>query len=261
MLKKLLKYDMKNMLRVLVYIYVVSVGLACITRLINIGKEIQAVAILGSVFAGITYSAVASILINTFVHILRIFITSFYKDESYLTHTLPVKKSKLLLSKFLASLIVVFSSVAVSFLCLFIVLYSKGFIQTLSALIDLAVMNFNMPSWLFITLFVLNIFAQICAMISMSFAAVVKANTYNQKRVLYGLLWFLAFYFATSMATVLISSIAFAVSGNFSDLIASQLSQGAFISILVIGLMVYVGAALLFYLISYKMLKKGVNVD
>ena len=101
MLGRLMKYDIKKMTKILIIMYIISLGLACVTRLINIGKNIQAIFIIGQVFTGLTYSAIVNVLVNTFVHILKVFINNFYKDESYLTHTLPIKKSKLLLSKYL----------------------------------------------------------------------------------------------------------------------------------------------------------------
>ena len=103
------------MTRILVYMYAVSVVLAVITRLINIRDDIQAIRILGMVFAGCTYSAIGNVVVNTFVHIIDVFIKNFYKDESYLTHTLPISKNKLLASKYIASLLVIVASVAVSF--------------------------------------------------------------------------------------------------------------------------------------------------
>ena len=93
-----MKYDLKKMTKLLIYLYPITIALAGITRLINIGKDIQVISIIGSVFASLTYTLVANILVNTIIAIILSFTTSFYKDQSYLTHTLPVKKEKLLLS-------------------------------------------------------------------------------------------------------------------------------------------------------------------
>ena len=101
MIAKLLKYDIKKMSKLLVYLYVAALVSAGLTRFIYIWKDIQFVAILGYVFSAVTYSLIGSILVNTFVHILRVFISNFYKDESYLTHTLPVDRHQLLLSTIL----------------------------------------------------------------------------------------------------------------------------------------------------------------
>lgn len=261
MIKKLLKYDLKKMTRILIYIYIIAVGLAGITRLINIGKNIQAIAIIGYVFSSLTYSALASILVNTFVQILRVFVVNFYKDESYLTHTLPVKKSQLLLSKYLSSLIVIVFSVAVCVISLFIMFYSNTLFLTIRNFVQATVSGFNMPVWLFVGLVILVVFSQICAIISMAFAAVIKANTYNHKRVIKGLLWFAVFYFGSIIATLLMAIVVFALQGNLSQLLASVMSQSAFISILIIGLLTYIAYSIIFYLISKKLFNKGVNVD
>ena len=261
MTKSLLKYDLKNMTKILIYIYIIAVGLAGLTRLINIGSNIQTIAIIGYIFSGLTYSAIGSILVNTFVHILRVFVCNFYKDESYLTHTLPVSKKQLLLSKFLASLIVIFASVFVCFLCFFILFYSPDFMQAIKGFVATAVAGFNMPVWLFIVLIVAVVFSQICAIISMAFSSVVKANTYNHKRVIKGLIWFGLFYFSSIIVTLLLVLLAFAVTGNISQFFATTLSQSSFVGILIVGLLAYIAYSIIFYFICQKLFEKGVNVD
>ena len=66
-----------------------------------------------------------------------------YGDESYLTHTLPVSKKSIYLSKFLTSIITMFSSVLVMVLCAFIAYYSKenmvvvrDFLQIMASIYD-----------------------------------------------------------------------------------------------------------------------------
>lgn len=261
MIKKLMKYDIKKMTKILVYFYVISILLSIITRLINIGKNIQIIAIIGQVFAGLTYSAVASILINTFIHIIKVFACDFYKDESYLIHTLPVTKNQLLISKYLSGLVVVISSVIVSFLSIFIVLYSKEFFETLKVLIEKSITEFNIPVWLFILIMVVLIFAQICAIISMAFTSVVKANTYNSKRSIKSLMWFAIYYFGSMLVTLLIAVIIFAIGGNLSELGASVLSQSSFLTLLILALVCYIIYAFVYYFICKNLFNKGVNVD
>ena len=151
---KLLKYDLKKMTRILIYFYICSIGLACVTRIFDIWNDIYILFIFKQVFAGITYSAIASVLINTFVHILNTFITGFYKDESYLTHTLPVTKSKLLLSKYLAGLIVIVMSVFVSFLSLFIMFYTPQLMATIGDFLSINFVGLSIPVWVIVMLLV-----------------------------------------------------------------------------------------------------------
>ena len=261
MIKRLMKYDLKKMTRILLYIYAISICLAGLTRFVLIWDDIQAVKILGCIFQGLTYSAIGSIIVNTFVHILKVFIDNFYKDESYLTHTLPVNKNKLLISKYLSSLITIFASVVASFLSLFIMFYSKSFMAGLKAIINTVVSGFNMSIGLFIFLLVLIIFSQICAIMSMVFCAVVKGNMYNHKKAGMGLIWFFIYYFGSMVTTILAVVVVFAIRGNLSELTSPILNQDSFILILVLGLVLYVIYAVLFYFITQKLFNKGVNVD
>lgn len=261
MIRKLLKYDIKKLLGFLVYFYVISFGLAIITRLINIGKDIQFIYIIGQVFAGITYASIAQILVNIFTQTIKLFNTDFYKDESYLTHTLPVTKSELLLSKYLSALIVVAISVLVCFLDLTIMLYSKEFMEGLKALLNIVVTGFNMQAWVFVLLIALIIFFQVCALMSMAFFAIVKCNTYSSNRAVKGFIWFFICYFASMTATLIVISIVFAITGNINNLFAQVLPQGTFISILITGLVCYFACSFIFYFLCNKLFNKGVNVE
>jgi hypothetical protein len=208
-----------------------------------------------------TYSAIASILVNTFVHIIKVFIDGFYKDESYLTHTLPVTKKQLLISKYLSSLIVILSSVVVCFLSFFIMYFSSDFIDGLRTLFQMTVANLNISVELFVTIIVLVIFAQICSMISMSFTAIIKANTYNHKRLIKGLIWFAFFYLISTVVTLIITVVIFAIGGILPELASQVLSQKAMITICIEAFVLYFIYAFVYYAISNKLFNKGVNVD
>lgn len=261
MINKLMKYDIKKMTKVLKYFYFISIGLAIISRLINIKKDIQVVAILGQVFMGMTIAAIVNILVNTFIHILKVFLTDFYKDESYLTHTLPINKNKLLLSKYLSALIVIVASFIVCFISLFIMFYSKSFMLSLKSFVELSISGYNLPIGSFVALIALILFVQICCIISMAFTTIVKANTYNQKRILKGLLWLAVYYFGAMIMIIILAVIIFALMGNLPALLAPVLSQNAFITILVIVLVMYLIYSFLYYYLCNKLFNKGVNVD
>lgn len=261
MLKNLMKYDLKAMLKILVWFYAIALVLAGITRIINIGNDVQIVEIIGYIFAGFTYSAIATIIINTFIHILMRFANSFYKDTSYLTHTLPVRKDSLILSKYLSSIIVILASVLVSFLSLFIMFYSPKFMQNLSLALNSAIAGFNISNGLFVCLMILILFAQICAYISMAFTAIVKGYSYNQKRGIKGFLWFLAYFFACMISTLILVVIITALTGDLNSLFTGKMSSSAFLTTLITALITYVAYTIGFYFICKKEFKKGVNVD
>lgn len=261
MISKLLKYDLKKMMRILVYMYVISIFFACITRIVNIGKDMQVFFIIGKILEGCTYSAIVNILVNTFVHILGVFIKNFYKDESYLTHTLPVEKSKLLLSKYLSALIVVCVSVLTCVVSLLIVFLSNEFLDGLKMLVSIAIQGFNMDVTLFIVLMVVLLFLQICCTITMAFTAVIKANTYSGKRIFKGIIWFLVYYFGSSIATLMGIVIVLAIQGTIGEMFANVLSQQVFVTIFIVGIIAYLIYSVVFYIFCNKKFNEGVNLD
>ena len=261
MLKYLMKYDLKKMLKLLIWLYPVAIILAGITRILNIWNNIQFIRIIGIIFSGFTYSAIANVLVNTFIHILMRFSHSFYKDESYLTHTLPVRKNSLILSKYLSSLIVILLSVIVSFLSLFILFYSSEFVESIKIALESVVSGLNISGGLFIFISVILIFAEICLLISFAFTAIVKAYSYSHNRGIKGFAWFIIYYLATSNITLLLSVIVMAITGDLNSLFANQMSSSAFITLLIISLISYISFSIIFYFICQKEFNKGVNID
>ena len=261
MIKKLVKYDIMKMSRILVYIYVVALAFAIITRLINIGNSIQIIDIIGKVFAGITYSVIINILINNFVHILNVFINSFYKDESYLTHTLPVTKGQLLASKIISALVVTLVSFLVSVVAILIIHYSSTMFDTLAFLIEMAVSGFNMSATLFVVIVSILLFLQLFCITLMTFTAVVKANRYNSNRILKGLIWFCIYYFGASIITLLVAVTIFAITGNIGQVFASQLSQFSFLTLMWVAVVMYLIYSVFYTFICYRLFNKGVNID
>jgi len=261
MLKRLMKYDLKRTLKYLVWFYALSIVLSGICRLLDIWKDIHVIRILSSVFSSLTYSAIATVLVNTFFHILLSFVASFYKDQSYLTHTLPVKKDNLLLSKYLSALIVVLCSVLACVFSLFIMLYSSAFIKTLKTAILSAVIGLNIGGGTLILLLVLIIFSQILALISMAFSAIVKGHSYNQKRRLKGVLWFVVYYLASMYLTLIFAVICTTITGEIKTLFSNQMSSSAFLTVLIVALISYWFYALFFYFLCKREFNKGVNVD
>ena len=249
------------MTNLLIYLYPITLAVALLTRLIKLGNSIQLIFIIGQVFSSITYSLVGTILVNTFVQILLAFNQSFYKDQSYLTHTLPIEKGKLLLSKYLSALIVILASIIISVSSLFIVLYSKTLMQGLKEMLKTVISGFNMSGTGFILLIAGIIFAEICFLISAGFTAIVKAHTYNEKKVLKGLIWFAVFYMASMVITFIVAIISLAISGNATVIFAEVLPESAFITLLSVALVIYITLSIACYFVCNKLFAKGVNVD
>lgn len=261
MTKYLIANDFKKMIKILLYIYPFAVFFGAVSWLVKLGENTVLQSVFYNVFASLTYSAVAAILVNMFLHILRVFINNFYKDECYLTHTLPVTKNQLLLSKYISALAVVVTSISVCAVSLFLVLNGAGFMEFMKSALQSGVGGFQMPVWQFLVTAAVLILLQICALISFAFTAVIKANMYNEKRAVKGLLWFALFYFGAMAVTFIVALLVFAIRGNISELFSSTISQDSLMTVFITAIVMHAIYTAVFFVLSQKLFNKGVNVD
>ena len=125
MLNKLLKYDLKYMIKNMTVFYVLAIFFAITTRILFNIEQSVIINIIGQISVGCMFAMLANILINTIMRSWVRFRDSLYKDESYLTHTLPVTKNELYNSKFIQTLTFFFIGFIVVLISLFIAYYSK----------------------------------------------------------------------------------------------------------------------------------------
>ena len=113
MFGKLLKYDFKYVARIWWMLAVGVLGLSVAASLvfraiflnINSNGFFTFLSVLGMFFLVVSFIGIFGSLVVTEVLVFVRFYKNFYTDEGYLTFTLPVKRSKLLLSKTLNSII------------------------------------------------------------------------------------------------------------------------------------------------------------
>ena len=118
MLKKLLKYDLQWCFKPLIVFYILGIFFAIITRVVESMEQSLIVLIIDKICSGVVIAMLINILINCFMRNWVRFVTNIYKDESYLTHTLPVSKSELYLSKVLTAVITLITSFVVIISCI-----------------------------------------------------------------------------------------------------------------------------------------------
>ena len=144
MLRKLLKYDLVWVYKVVLVFYILSVLSAGLTRIFFSIDDSVLFAILGGIFRGIMIGLIINSLINGLIRCWVRFGTNIYKDESYLTHTLPVSKSAIFLSKVITAIICSFTSVLVALLSVFVAFYSSENMAALKKYLKIAASTYDM---------------------------------------------------------------------------------------------------------------------
>lgn len=143
MLKKLIKYDLKWIYKALIPFYILSLIFAILGRTISLINNSILITITTKICYAITISMIVSIIINNIMRFWARIIKNVYKDESYLTHTLPVTKKEIINSKIISLLITILTSTIIVAISLFICYFSKENLEILKNLLNLATQTYS----------------------------------------------------------------------------------------------------------------------
>ena len=264
MLVKLLKYDLKYMIRNMGVFYILSIVFAIITRVfLNLEQSVM-INIIGKISAGFLYSALANILLNTMIRSWVRFRDSLYKDESYLTHTLPVTKNALYNSKFIQALIFFFIGFIVILLSLFITYFSKENWEAITNYIKTITTGLNMSTGFFITIAIIVIFLEIFNAIQCGFFGTILGYRKNNGKTAYSVLFGFIIYL---VAQSIILGLVF-LYGLFDSSVMELFKTGsinidvtAFKTLAILSSLLYVIIIFIMSILCKKTLNKGVNVE
>jgi hypothetical protein len=263
MLTKLLKYDLKYMIKNMSIFYILGLFFAVVTRILFSLDQSFMVHILGSISVGCMFSMAASILINTMMRSWVRFRDSIYKDESYLTHTLPVTKNNIYNSKFIQTLIFFVFSFAFVIMCLFITYYTKERWEILKLSIDKITTGLDMNTWFFVIGMLLVVFLEFFNAIQCGFLGMILGHRRNNGKIGYSVIFgFLAYLISQSIILLLVFMVGVFDSGIMSLFKNEPLMDTSALKLLIVlSSVLYVLMIFAMNLLCKKILNKGVNVE
>ena len=263
MLKKLLKYDLENIYKVLIIFYSLTLIFGILTRIfLNIDNSFI-MNIIGQICSGTTIAMIFNILVNNVMRLWVRFKTNFYGDESYLTHTLPIDKKTLYLSKILASFITLFSSVLVICFCLFVAYYSKENIEFIKNLLLPLATVYESTVIIIILEFILVCFLEIMNILQSGYVGIVLGHKKNNNKMLFSILFGFGTYILTQMFTILIVFIVAIFNKDLMNLFFTMdsLSVSTIKLCIYLAISVYSLNIIILYFVNSKIFSRGVNVD
>ena len=264
MLNKLLKYDLKYMIKNMSIFYILSIFFALTTRILfNVEKSVI-ISILGQISVGCMFAMIVNTLINTMMRSWIRFRDSLYKDESYLTHTLPVTKNELYNSKFIQTLIFFFISFVVILISLFIAYYSKENWLVITNYIRTITTGLNLSTSFFITMAIIIIFLEVFNAIQCGFLGIILGHMMNNGKIGYSVLFGFITYL---LAQGLILGLVF-VYGIFDSTVMElfktatiNIDVTAFKTLAIVSSSLYIIIIFIMNILCKKELSKGVNVE
>lgn len=265
MLKYLIKYDFKWIFKVVLIF--ISIGLFCaiVGRLLSLIENSVIFSIISAVFNGASLSLLISGLVNCIIRGWVRLVNNQYKDESYLTNTLPIDRRTHLLSKTISTV----ASMAISFIALLIGLiimyYNKNTLQTIKDALGLLSETLDSSVVLLIVVVLLVIFLETVFLVFAGFFGIVYGYTYNQKKMIKSLMFGIIAYMTATLITLILMLIASLFNNDLKGLLFGSSTAQLDFSLLKTLLWCAVGIYLIYssvlYAITNKVLNKGINID
>ena len=263
MLNKLLKYDLKYMIKNMSIFYILAIFFGITTRILFSLNQTVIVNIIGQISVGCMFAMVTNILINTIMRSWIRFRDSIYKDEAYLTHTLPVTKNAIYNSKFIQTLIFFVIGFIIIVLTLFIVYYTKDRWLMLKDLINTIVAGLNFKTVLFVASMLAVIFLEILNAIQCGFLGIILGYKRNNNKIGFSVVFgFIAYLLSQSLVLLLIYFVGL-FNSSIMELFKNNvmLDANSFKLLVILAIILYILIIFLMSIVCKKELSNGVNIE
>ena len=263
MLGKLLKYDLKWVYKLVVIFYVLAFIFSVIGRVFGEIENSLVCDVISKICFGTAISMVVSSLINSLMRLWARFVRNVYKDESYLTHTLPVEKKDIYLSKVISGIICIFTTMIVVVICLFICYYSETNMEVVKNLLELAASTYNTTVLKVLLLIILVIFIEIIYILLTGYVGIILGYKSNTGKTWKSIVIGFALYLAFQTLTLGLMGIYGLFNPDIMNLINTTdiINIEAIKSVMYAGIGVYVIYAIILYCLGLIQFNKGVNVE
>ena len=191
------------------------------------------------------------------------FIKNCYKDESYLTHTIPVKKKTIYASKVISAFISIITTVIIILICLAICYYSEANIEMLKSILELAATTYQTTVVNILLLVSLILTMQMIWIVLIGYVGIILGHKSNTNKMLKSIVIGFGCYMVTQIVTLVIICILGIFNANIMNLInTTEMISIDAIKFLLYGAIGIYGVYLIFYyLLGRKAFEKGVNVE
>lgn len=260
MLGKVLKYDLKALCRYLIPLYAVLFGLGIMIRLLGFFDNVSIIAIIcGLMIVALVVLSCLSFVLNG-IFSVKYYLENLFKDEGYLTHTLPVKKGTLLFSKVLASLVTFSMTALVLIISLIVAFYQKGLFVDVVKVLNLSI--YGMTVYEFLLFMIVYGIIGYVATILMVYAAIAIGYSRSSNKLVSSVVWGLIFYFVMEFLYLGLLGIIMIINptfiSNLDNSVFMMKDLIAFFSIFMVFTALIGGV---YYYISYRFMDKKLNLE
>ena len=279
MLKKLIKYDLKDLFSISWMFYIILLILSLILYLFH-QYDLHQKNVLLDLVDGIL-SLILMILLITFLgftiyKVLSRFSNNTYTDEGYLTNTLPVSQIKLYFSKILSAIIYILTSGFVAMAVYSIGLtyiftkHSSSIFSNLQVLIEDYSGILKLSSVNVLSILLLLIFVEIMVIVLSGYNGIIKNHLTNNPKKIKSVLYSIGYYLLSVLIIALVLYISSKINPDISKVFS--LNSHNFYKyiynytttcrqIACIAIVSYIIIDMLLLLNGYRLFNKGINLE
>lgn len=264
MLKKLIKYDLFWSIKAIVIFLGLGVIFTILGMLFALIPDSLLFEVIAAICKGISVSMFANALFNSMFRSWSRNVNNLYKDESYLTHTLPIDKSTHFASKVISQVILIVVTALLLLLAIYVMYINKDVLEFLKTYFKLTSETLNTSVAGLIVVFVLLVLLEFVYIAFCGNFGIIYGHTYNNNKMLMTVLFGIAAYFVENIILLGIFLIVSIFNKDMYAMIFNQseiLNYSFLMTISYICIIVYTVSSILLYFITNKIFKKGVNVD
>lgn len=286
MLKKLIKYDLKDLFSITWIFYLLILTTSILLFIFNQYELDKKYMYLNGIYGVIGLSLIILLILLLGFVIYKIenrFNKNIYSDEGYLTNTLPISQSKLYFSKILSSIIFLFSSEAI-----ITISYSIGLAYIFTkfscfnnlgnacslSLIESLIQDYsyllNINPILVLILFLLFIFFEVLMIILSGYNGIIKNYLNNTPKKIKSVIYSILFYLLSSLVILFIIYIVSKINPDISKVLSMKPSEinnniiiykKAIKTIFSIVLLSSIGINILLIFNGNRLFNKGINLE
>ena len=219
MLKKLLRYDLKWCFKVVVIYYALGLIFSILGRLLELGPDSVFFKVIVGICKGAGLSLVITGIVNCIIRIWIRTILNMYKDEAYLTHTIPVDIKTHFISKVLASIITVLVSVLVLLVSLIIMYLNKTNITFIKESLNILSSSLNISIVGLVILVSVTLLLEIIFIVMSGFAGIVFGHSFDNKKALKSVVIAVVIYFGFNFISIIAMLIVSLLNSDFHNII------------------------------------------
>lgn len=264
MLTKLIKYDIKWLMKIIVIFLGIGLIFTLAAAFFELFNESLIFDIISKICKGTALSMLISAIFNVVIRGWVRFSTNLYKDESYLSHTLPISKTTHLASKVITSVVSVLVCCVVLFISILIMYIDKDTITKIKEMFNLLSTTLNGSVYGLLILCLFLIVFEVIYIMFCGNLGIVLGHRFNKNKMGRSILFGIVIYFIGSIFSLLVMLFVSLFDKGLNNLLFSGstiVEYSSIILILCVCLGLFIAYNVGLYFITNWQFNKGVNID